>query len=325
MTILEKILPTDFKKRKWLAVIVTSAIAGLLTLWGIYGIGRYGIALFILTPAFIGTCSTVLYGYQREITKRQAWDISFFTLLVFTAGLVVCAIEGIICIAMASPIAFLLTWIGSRIGHAIIISRKPGAAAATMVLFIVSIPLTGFVERNNQPDLNSVVTSIEINADAETVWKNVVAFPQLKEPDEFIFKTGIAYPINASIAGKGVGAVKHCNFTTGSFVEPITIWDEPKLLKFDVKEQPAPMVELSFWDVNSPHLHDYFVSKCGQFKLTALPNGHTLLEGTTWYYDNISPAFYWKVWSDYIVHKIHDRVLIHIKVNAEQASKNGSL
>ncbi len=77
------------------------------------------------------------------------------------------------------------------------------------------------------------------------------------------------------------------------------------------------MKEISFWNINAPHLHDYFVSKEGQFKLTALPNGKTLLEGTTWYYHDIKPAFYWQLWSNYIVHKIHDRVLMHIKMNAE--------
>jgi hypothetical protein len=83
------------------------------------------------------------------------------------------------------------------------------------------------------------------------------------------------------------------------------------------------MKELSFWDIDAPHLHDYFVSKQGQFKLTALPNGKTLLEGTTWYYHNIKPAFYWQLWSDHIIHKIHDRVLTHIKTNSENAKKSG--
>ena len=173
------------------------------------------------------------------------------------------------------------------------------------------------MENGEAPALTSVVTSIEINANPETVWKNVIEFPPLNEPDEFIFKTGIAYPVNAVIQGTGAGAVRHCNFTTGSFVEPVTIWDEPHLLKFDVAEQPQPMKELSFWDIDAPHLNDYFVSKCGQFKLTPLPNGRTLLEGTTWYSHDIKPVFYWQIWSRYIIHKIHERVLIHIKTNAE--------
>jgi hypothetical protein len=174
-----------------------------------------------------------------------------------------------------------------------------------------------FIEKEFAPTLSSVTTSIEINADPNRVWKNIVEFPQLDEPNEFIFKTGIAYPINASIEGTGVGAIRHCNFSTGSFVEPITIWDEPNLLKFDVLQQPTPMKELSIWDINAPHLHDYFVSKQGQFKLTQLANGNTLVEGTTWYYNDIKPAFYWQIWSDPIIHKIHNRVLEHIKINSE--------
>jgi hypothetical protein len=318
----EKILPTDDKKRKWIAVGLTVTISSLLTLWGIYGIGQYGIALFIFTPIFIGAGSTILYGLKKEITKKEAWQIGFLTLGIFSAGLLVFAIEGLICVVMAAPIGLLLTWLGSLIGYAIV-NNTPNNAPTAMLILIGVIPTMAFVEKENAPILTSVVTSIEINAAPQTVWKNVVEFPQLDEPTEFIFKTGIAYPINAKIDGTGVGAVRHCNFTTGSFVEPITVWDEPKLLSFDVVEQPAPMKELSFWDIDAPHLHDYFVSKHGQFKLTKLSNGNTLLEGTTWYYHNIRPAFYWQLWSNYIVHKIHNRVLTHIKTNAENEKKSG--
>ena len=320
--LIKNILPTDDKKRKWIAVGFTVTISGLLTLWGIYGIGQYGIALFILTPLFIGAGSTILYGLKKEITKREAWLIGLLTLGIFTAGLLVFAIEGLICIAMAAPFGLLLTWVGSLIGYAII-NKTPNNAPSAMLILIGIIPTMAFIEKDSEPTLTSVVTSIEINSDPQTVWKNVVEFPQLDEPTEFIFKTGIAYPINAKIEGTGVGAVRHCNFTTGSFVEPITVWDEPRLLKFDVVEQPAPMKELSFWEIDAPHLHDYFVSKQGQFKLTLLPNGNTLLEGTTWYYHNIKPTFYWQLWSDYIIHKIHARVLTHIKKNAEN-EKNAS-
>jgi hypothetical protein len=167
-------------------------------------------------------------------------------------------------------------------------------------------------------DLRSVTTTKEIHATPEVVWKNVVAFPQLKEPTEFIFRSGIAYPISATIDGNGIGSVRLCNFSTGSFVEPITVWNEPQLLRFSVEEQPSPMKEISFYDVKPNHLHGYWISKEGQFKLTKLPNGHTLLEGTTWYTNKIRPGFYWTVWSDFIVHKIHERVLVHIKTQAEQ-------
>ncbi len=314
---LKNLLPANDLARKWVAILFTATIAGLLCLWGIYGIGDYGIYLFIFIPFFMGACPAILYGLKKDISKTTAWLLAMTTLSIFTIGLIVFAIEGLICIIMAAPLALLLAWLGSVVGHGLV-KAAPTKAPITLLLIIAGIPTLAFFEKDSQPTVTAVVTSIEIAAPAATVWKNVVAFPQLKAPTEFIFKTGIAYPINAKITGTGVGAFRHCNFTTGSFVEPITVWDEPHLLKFDVLEQPAPMKEISFWDVQAPHLHDYFVSKQGQFKLTTLPNGNTLLEGTTWYYHNIKPAAYWQIWSNHIVHKIHDRVLNHIKEISEQ-------
>ncbi len=313
---LEKILPNDHKKRKWISVAITIVISGVLTALGIYGIGEYGIALFILTPLFLGACSTMLYGFKKEISQKEAWKISSLTLSIFMGILFLCAMEGLICIAMATPFVLLFTWLGTVIGHTLI-TKAPDNTPISLFILISIIPSMSFIEKEFAPTLSSVTTSIEINADPNRVWKNIVEFPQLDEPNEFIFKTGIAYPINASIEGTGVGAIRHCNFSTGSFVEPITIWDEPNLLKFDVLQQPTPMKELSIWDINAPHLHDYFVSKQGQFKLTQLANGNTLVEGTTWYYNDIKPAFYWQIWSDPIIHKIHNRVLEHIKINSE--------
>ena len=318
MTILNKILPSDDRPRKWTAIISTVVLSGLLTLWGIYGIGQYGIALFILTPLFMGACPTILYGLGRQITKRQSLILAFITLGIFTAGLLVFAIEGIICIAMAAPFGLLLTWIGSLIGYTIV-DKAPTQGPTAMIILMLAIPSTAFIEQaNTAQDIIEVTTSVDIDADIQTVWNNVVAFPSLDDPTEFLFNAGVAYPISAEIEGQGVGAIRHCNFSTGSFVEPITVWNEPTLLKFDVVESPAPMKELSFWDIDAPHLHDYFVSKKGQFKLTKLSNGLTRLEGTTWYTHNIRPVFYWQLWSNYIIHKIHERVLNHIKDNSER-------
>jgi len=175
-----------------------------------------------------------------------------------------------------------------------------------------------YFDKDGTESLRSVSTSIIIKSPVEKVWRSVTQFSQINEPTELLFKAGIAYPINAEIDGKGVGAIRHCNFSTGSFVEPITEWNEPYLLKFNVSQQPETMKELSFYNLHPNHLHGYFISKRGQFKLTSLPGGNTLLEGTTWYCNKIKPGLYWDLWSDYIIHKIHERVLNHIKDEAEK-------
>jgi hypothetical protein len=310
------ITPENDKRRKIIAVALTVFLSYLLTIVGVYVLGEYGMSMFVITPIFMGICPVVIYGSKKTMTYGAAFNLAALTLMFFLLVLLCFALEGIICIAMALPFLLLGVWIGSYFGCTIINKRPKGGAPTVIALFFI-IPIFGFVEKDIAPSITSVTTFIDIDASPEVVWENVVEFPQLKEPTEFLFKTGIAYPINAKIKGTGIGAIRYCNFTTGSFVEPITVWNEPKLLAFDVLEQPAPMKEISFWDIDAPHLHDYFVSKKGQFKLIALPNGKTRLEGTTWYYHRIKPEFYWKLWSNYIVHSIHNRVLVHIKKNSE--------
>jgi hypothetical protein len=280
----------------------------------------YAWGLFIWLPTVMGIISSLILGYKNEVEKDDLFSIAFISLFVFCGGLLLFAWEGLICVIMALPIGAFFTWVGYRIGYALIKSKLQGSTPITIFLFILSVPsLMGFENsKQNKENPRLVTTSIVIKASPDEVWKNVIAFPELKDPTAFIFKTGIAYPINATINGQGVGAVRHCNFSTGSFVEPITVWDEPRLLKFSVDEQPEPMKEISFYDIKPNHLHGYWVSEQGQFKLTRLANGHTLLEGTTWYVNKIKPDLYWTFWSDYIVHKIHLRVLEHIKIQAER-------
>jgi hypothetical protein len=133
-----------------------------------------------------------------------------------------------------------------------------------------------------------------------------------------MFRAGIAYPKYAVIEGAGVGAVRHCVFSTGEFVEPITEWHAPVRLGFDVSAQPPPLRELSIYGaINTPHLNGYFQSVRGQFELVAGADNTTQLVGTTWYWNKVQPDAYWNVWSRYLVHAIHRRVLNHIKTQAE--------
>jgi hypothetical protein len=311
-------LPNGKNRSIW-AIAITVIIALILSYVIIYQISEYGVALFILLPIFMGMGSSVIKGYKASITTKEARRVAFQSLLYYGLVLFVFAMEGLICIVMAAPFALLLVWLGSYLGY-LIINHKQQQSINAVVGLIALIPLFAFAERTITPPVKPVTSSVIIDAPIEVVWDNVIAFPRLEEPSDLIFKAGISNPISSKIEGNGVGAVRYCQFNTGDFVEPITTWEENKLLAFDVEEQPVPMRELSFWDVDSPHLHDYFVSKRGQFELNQLEDGKVALIGTTWYYHDIKPDAYWRLWSNYIIHKIHHRVLDHIKVVSESQS-----
>jgi hypothetical protein len=230
------------------------------------------------------------------------------------------ALEGLVCLTMAFPVMLAAVIPGSLFGRSL--ARMAVVPDRTLGLVILVLPLSALAQQHwTEPDQREVMTAIEIDAPPEVVWENVVSFSELPPPDDWLLRTGIAYPLRARIEGEGVGAVRYCEFTTGPFVEPITHWDAPRRLSFDVREQPDPMQEWSFYaHVNAPHLEQSFRSVRGEFRLTALPGGRTRLEGSTWYVMEMGPAHYWKLWGDGIVHRIHGRVLRHIRRLSESAS-----
>ncbi len=305
-------------------VLLTALLAVGETLYSTSGLGNYGWGLFVGIPFFLGLNSTMIYGYHYPRSLGRCLLVSLFSVGIVGAALLLIAVEGIICLAMALPLAIPIALFGGLIGY--VIQRRTYFTSTLRVASVVCLLVPGliFVEYalGETPPLYEVKTSVVIKSDLQTVWTHVVTFSQLPPPTEAMFKTGIAYPIRAEMHGHGVGAERHCVFSTGAFVEPITVWDEPRLLAFGVSGQPPAMEELSIYrNLHPPHLDNYFVAKRGQFELKPLPDGTTLLEGTTWYQNRYWPAPYWHLWSDHVIETIHKRVLLHIKSLAEQESQ----
>ena len=99
---------------------------------------------------------------------------------------------------------------------------------------------------NPKPVPYSVTSMVEVDALPEVVWSHVVSFSELLPVEDWIFKTGLAYPLRAEIEGEGVGAVRHCVFPPVHLWSPSTIWNEPRHLRFDVTAMPEPMQEWTF-------------------------------------------------------------------------------
>lgn len=304
-----------------LGIGLTVILAVLETVLSTNGLGEYGWGLFVGIPFFLGLNSSMIYGFHQPRSLGKCLLVATLSTVLVGVALVAVAIEGIICLAMALPIAVPVALFGGFIGY--VLQKRLSFAANTLrVASVVFLAIPGLILLEHSVGLNPPLyeqkTSIVIKSDPQTVWRHVVSFSELPPPTEAMFKTGIAYPMRAEIQGRGVGAERHCVFSTGAFVEPITTWDEPRLLAFDVVDQPPAMEELSIYrNLHPPHLENYFLATRGQFELKALPDGTTLLEGTTWYHNRYWPASYWHLWSDHVIDTIHTRVLLHIKSLAE--------
>ncbi len=274
--------------------------------------GVYGWTLFAAIPVSTGALASAIV---RPSSAARAIGLGLITGAVGCCLFLLLGIEGLACLAMAMPIVVPLAVLGSWLVY-ILTPRAGNQARIAMALLL---PASLCFDVTATPPVFAVRTSIVVNAPPARVWKNVVAFSDIPAPKAWFFRTGVAYPIRARIEGSGPGAVRYCEFSTGTFVEPIVIWDAPRLLRFRVSANPAPMQEISLYGAIHPrHLNGYFVSKRGQFQLAPLSGGRTLLEGTTWYQHGLWPAEYWRWWSDAIVHRIHLRVLEHIRALSER-------
>jgi uncharacterized membrane protein YhaH (DUF805 family) len=316
-----KVVPDGELGSAVMGIVATAVLAVAATTLSARGMGNYGWGLFVGIPFFLGLNSVLIYGFHRPRSLGKCLVVSLLSVALVGAALFAIAIEGLICLLMALPLAIVVALFGGFIGY-ILQQRQSFPAESLRVFSLIFVLLPGlvFLESTiaDEPPLYEVRTSLVVNAGPDKVWPRLVAFGELKPPKELLFQTGIAYPIRAEIDGTGVGAIRHCVFSTGEFIEPIKVWDEPRLLKFVVSAQPRVMDEWSpYRDLHPPHLENYLLSREGQFLLTPIPGGKTLLEGTTWYQNRFWPAAYWHVWSDYIIHRIHMRVLAHIKILAE--------
>lgn len=289
----------------------------------VYALGDYGPALFMLTPILMAAITSHQFQKRAGGGLGKCLGLSMFCVTCAMLMLLLTALEGLVCVAMAAPMIYGGGAIGAVLGFLIAIAES---SRTSMLPAIVLMPAMAIVERAFvQPALVEVTSSVEINASRETVWPRVIAFSPITEAPSGWLSFGIAYPMSARIEGSGVGAIRYCQFSTGDFVEPITIWDEPERLAFSVSSQPNPMTELSpYRHIHPPHLDGYLSSKRGEFRLVDLGGGRMRLEGHTWYTIDMYPQPYWQWWSNKLIHDIHLRVLRHIKSEVEQSKPDAN-
>jgi hypothetical protein len=302
------------------ALVITVPLAVLAVVLGAQVLRSYGFSLFVGAPFALGMISVLLFGFSRPQPLGACLVVALTAATLAGLAVLVIALEGLVCLILAAPIAYVLAFLGALVGYAIQARPWLGDQTAALMLALVAVlPALMAAESANEPEpaVRAVRTEVVIGAPPDRVWRHVIAFPPLPEPDDWLFRTGIAYPQRAEIHGTGAGAVRHCVFSTGTFVEPIETWDPPRRLRFGVTEQPEPMREWSPYAIHPAHLDHYLQSRQGEFLLERLPGGRTRLVGTTWYSNRMWPAPYWSLWSDHIIHRIHSRVLSHIKRLAE--------
>src|SRR5688572_4147534 len=213
---------------------ITAGVVLALTMVAL-GVGvfrEYSAALFFGSPFALGALTAFMFNRRYDASLRQTLSLTTM-MFVAVAGIVfLLATEGVLCIAMAMPLALTTGLSGALLGRVIALVGQRNVPPVLYAL--LALPLSATLEPAPGVIVHEVQTAIEIEARPDLVWPHVIAFRPIDEPRDWLFRMGIAYPQYATIEGNGIGAVRYCVFSTGAFVEPITHWDAGERLSFNV-------------------------------------------------------------------------------------------
>src|SRR5205809_690508 len=156
--------------------------------------GSYGLTIFVLFPVLLGG---LISWVVRPTTGARAAGWGALSALAALLSFLLMGAEGAICIVMAAPLALPLGALGGWLAYRTRSSRVPSVGFAMLLL----TPGTLTWDTIARPAVFQVQSEIEIAATPEQVWKHVVTFSELPEPQEWFFRAGLAYPMRARIEG----------------------------------------------------------------------------------------------------------------------------
>jgi uncharacterized membrane protein YhaH (DUF805 family) len=316
-----------FAETTWRAVVQAVAAGIGLTLAavivGALVFGVYGLALFILSPCVIGVVTAYLGNRSGDLGARRTNLLVLSTALLGGAALIAAALEGVVCIVLASPLGVGMALIGGAIGRSIALTSRHSAGRTLSSL--AAMPLIFATESAVPPSVSfDSSQTIEVAAPPEVVWKAMVHMAPLDEPVALPFRLGLAYPAGGEIFGEGVGAVRIGVFSTGVAIERITEWVPNRKLAFVVATDPPAMKELSpYRHVHAPHVVGYFHTVSTSFELIASAGGGTTIVEETAHDLKLDPVFYWLPMAQWAVGENNARVLRHLKRDAERVFAKG--
>lgn len=276
----------------------------------------YGWGLFVLTPFVVGFTTGFIVNRQELQSMKTTNGLVLLSATLGCFGLILFALEGLVCLIMAAPLAAIAAIAGGAIGRA---AARAGKDPMGPVYCVALLPAMFAVDALYPPAITMMTDeSIVIEASATQVWRAVTSDEPIRESATLVGRMGLAYPERSHFTGKGVGAIRTGYFSTGEAQEKVTDWEEGKRLGFTVLSQPPAMEEMSpYRYVHAPHVAGYFETGETQFEIQDLGEGKARLTIRAAHRLRIDPVVYWEPIARWAASSNTRRVLRDMKVKAE--------
>lgn len=316
-------------KKQYLFGLVAGVIYGLLIrlipeiqkLSGVFEIISFSFLIF--TPIAVGAVSVYVASKKEKLTWKKQISISSIAMLVFLLSMFVFLLEGMVCIVLILPVFMVASIIGGLIIGYIINYTKHSKSTLNSLLLL---PLLMSPVENLLPIQQStqqVTTRIIIDASAQDVFSELATVKGIKNEElgfSFMHFIGLPKPLEASMNGHGVGAVRTSKWEKGvSFEEKITVWNAPYQLhyKFNIPKGSIPREAL---DRHVELGGDYFTVVSGGYDIKILSDNKSELTLTTLFENKSRLQLYGNLWAKYVLNDFHYSLLKLMKGRAEKKS-----
>ncbi len=305
-------------KRGWNAFAITLLLILVFLIFSILNYGVYGYTLFLSIPFTIAFILSFREAPNSKGKALLAWSKALGIITILSLLLLAAGAEGVICILMAVGLIILPTFAGCLLGFALSKAFQKNKFSILLMVFLIN-PGTLTYDVNDTAKIESVAqTSVQINAPPSVVWKNLTQKVSFNKSHNFFLKSGVSYPLDMEIIQKDSLNYLSCQTNNGLTLFKIDSLIAPSKLQFSATQEILPMRELTLYhDLDAAHLHGYFESDYGVFEVQPLNDNQCLLIAKTQYSYTITPAFYWKWWSDYLLNAMHKNVLTKVKEISE--------
>ena len=282
------------------------------------------VAFLFLVPLVVGALTVWL----APAPQRQSWT---YALLMPLAACALAALvagafawEALICIVMALPILAIMGSAGGALACLLARTRARAAQSAgntTIIGALLLVPyLGGLVEQRvpTRPLTVTTETQIVIQADAETVWRNITRVPRIQQ-DERAFSLlfdvlGAPRPLEAMLEAEGAGGLRRGMFEHNLvFDETITGWEPGRRISWaiavgDRAAVPAPWREIG---------GQYFDVTGASYRIEPRPDGSVVLHLDSTCRLTTHFNGYGAIWARWGLGQFQDEVLRVIRSRAE--------
>ena len=242
--------------------------------------------------------------------------------MVITALLLCSAVvlrEGIICLVMAAPIFYPIGMLGGAI--VVWLRGRSNNRTPPALVIIAPLLLMPIEQQSAYPTMQaSVVTTVEIDAPIETVWREAIEIRDIGDAEQsWTFTQSVLQiprPLDAQLIERDGERLRAATWQNGvRFYEVVEEWRPQRLVswRFEIPEASADRL----LDRHLRLDEDYLRLQGGRYDLMALSPNRTRLTLTTSYSARTPFNAYARTWGELLLGDIHRNVLGIVETRAE--------